>query len=85
MDQQGDAGRPRHLAQFTPAYWYSEAVDKIATIQGELTQRTLVGIAGDLGIMLLFSGAVFAVSLVISRLRVQSSSAKENVEAVTRV
>lgn len=73
------------IAHFTPAFWYSEAIDKIATIQGELTQATLVGIAGDIGIMLLFAGAIFAVSLVMGRLRLQSSSGGENADAVTRL
>ena len=45
------------------------------------TPETLMPVLGNLGVMLLFTVAIFAVALVAGRLRVQSSEAGGNAGA----
>ncbi len=68
------------LAHFSPAYWYTNALQSAADMTAA-TPETLMPVLGNLGVMLLFTVAIFAVALVAGRLRVQSSEAGGNAGA----
>ena len=68
------------LAHFSPAYWYTGALQAAADM-GAATPEAVIPILENMGVMLLFTAAIFAVALVAGRLRVQSSEAGGNAAA----
>ena len=68
------------LAHFSPAYWYTGALQAAADM-GAATPEAVMPILENMGVMLLFSAAIFAVALVAGRLRMQSSEAGGNAAA----
>ncbi len=68
------------LAHFSPAYWYTNALQGAADLTAA-TPEALLPVLGNMGVMLLFTAAIFAVALVVGRLRVQSSEAGGNAAA----
>lgn len=68
------------LAHFSPAYWYTNALQAAANM-GAPTSEAVMGVLGNVGVMLLFTVAIFAVALVIGRVRMQSSEAGGNAAA----
>ena len=68
------------VSRFIPTSWYTDAVSKGV----HLTDMTLASVApvlGDMGIVLLFAAALFAVALVAGRVRMRSSEAGGNAAA----
>ncbi len=68
------------VSRFIPTSWYTDAVSKSV----HLTDMTLASVApvlGDMGIVLLFAAALFAVALVAGRVRMRSSEAGGNAAA----
>lgn len=70
----------RAVAHFSPAYWYTNALQQASELQS-LTPDALMPILGNMGVLLLFTAAIFAVALVVGRLRVQSAEAGGNAGA----
>lgn len=68
------------IAHFSPAYWYTDALQREAGLTSP-TLDALMPILGDLGVMLLFAAAIFAVALVVGRMRAQSAEAGGNAGA----
>ena len=68
------------IGRFMPAYWYSEALSAV-TSAGEFSWSSLNQYFTCLGIMLLFSLAIFSVALFVGRLRVQTADAGGNTAA----
>lgn len=68
------------LAHFSPAYWYTNALQGAADMTAA-TPDAVIGVLGNMGMMLLFTVAIFAVALVAGRLRLQSSEAGGNAAA----
>ena len=68
------------LARFVPAYWYSEAIEKVASAHN-YSLDSLGPYFVDLGLVLLFAVAIFSVSLLIGRLRVQTAQGGGNTAA----
>lgn len=68
------------VSRFIPTSWYTDAVSKSV----HLTDMSLASVApvlGDMGIVLLFAAALFAVALVAGRVRMRSSEAGGNAAA----
>lgn len=78
LDFMGDA--VVSVAHFAPTYYYADAVSRITNLYS-FSSESLEPIFTDMGIMLLFTVAIFAVALAIGRLRVQSSDAGGNAAA----
>lgn len=70
------------IAHFSPALWYTNALQQASQLQ-VLTPETLAPILGNMGVLLLFTVAIFAVALVVGRIRVQSAEAGGNAAAAT--
>lgn len=70
------------IAHFSPALWYTNALQQASQLQ-VLTPETLAPILGNMGVLLLFMVAIFAVALVVGRIRVQSAEAGGNAAAAT--
>ena len=68
------------IGRFSPAFWYTDALQKAAALEAP-TPEALAPIFGDMGVLLLFALALFAVALVASRLRVQGADAGGNAAA----
>lgn len=58
---------------FTPSYWHGQAVVDIAQADG-FTWEALAPAAGDMGMVLLFAAALFAVALVTGRVRMEPTA-----------
>lgn len=71
------------FAHFLPAYWYTNALQTAADMTA-VTPDALMAVFGNMGVMLLFTVAVFAVALVVGRLRVQSPEAGGNAAAAAK-
>ena len=67
-------------ARFFPTYWYTQAVTESAHL-AEVTWETAAPILGNLGIIVLFAAAVFAVALAAGRVRMRSAEAGGNAAA----
>ena len=61
-------------------HWYTGALQAAADM-GAATPEAVIPILENMGVMLLFTAAIFAVALVAGRLRVQSSEAGGNAAA----
>lgn len=68
------------IGRFSPAFWYTDALQKAAALEAP-TPEALAPIFCDMGVLLLFALALFAVALVASRLRVQGADAGGNAAA----
>lgn len=69
------------VAHFSPAYWYTNALQMASELGAAPTFDALAPILGNMGVLLLFTAAIFAVALVVGRLRVQSTEAGGNAGA----
>lgn len=67
-------------AKFFPTYWYTQAVTESAHL-AEVTWDAAAPILADLGIIVLFAVAVFAVALAAGRVRMRSAEAGGNAAA----
>ena len=67
-------------AKFFPTYWYTQAVTESAHL-AEVTWESAAPILGNLGIIVLFAAAVFAVALAAGRVRMRSAEAGGNAAA----
>ena len=70
------------VAHFLPAYWYTSALQSAADLTVASSDAVLP-ILANIGVMLLFTLAIFAVALVAGRLRVQSNEAGGNAGAAS--
>ena len=61
------------VGHFTPSYWHGQAVVDIAQADG-FTWEALAPAAGDMGMVLLFAAALFAVALVAGRVRMEPTA-----------
>jgi ABC-2 type transport system permease protein len=68
------------LARFTPTFYYGEALEKTNNLH-DYSGASLAPVFADLGIMLLFAAALFAVALAVGHLRMQSAEAGGNAAA----
>lgn len=68
------------VAHFSPAYWYTNALQQASELQ-TLAPDAVMPILGNMGVLVLFTAAIFAVALVVGRLRVQSAEAGGNAGA----
>ena len=67
----------RAVAQFTPSYWLTETVNKLAhtsALDGGSTLEAL----GGIGMLLLFAAAMFSVAFAVGKARQRSSDAGGN-------
>ncbi|MDO4291214.1 MAG: ABC transporter permease [Eggerthellaceae bacterium] len=62
------------VGRFTPTYWHGQALTAIAHADA-FTWDALAPAAGDMGIVLLFAAALFAVALLVGRVRMQNGIA----------
>lgn len=67
-------------AKFFPTYWYTQAVTESAHL-AEVTWETAAPILANLGVIVLFAAAVFAVALAAGRVRMRSAEAGGNAAA----
>ena len=67
-------------AKFFPTYWYTQAVTESAHL-AEVTWESAAPILGNLGIIVLFAAAIFAVALAAGRVRMRSAEAGGNAAA----
>ncbi len=58
------------LARFTPTYYYGNALDIIVNLK-DLSITSLTPVFANIGMILLFAAAIFAVALAAGRLRLQ--------------
>jgi len=72
------------VAHFIPTYYYTDALSKLSELK-VVSASTLAPVYMDLGMILLFAVAIFAVALVAGRLRMQSSTAGGNAAAARSV
>jgi len=72
------------VARFTPTFYYSQALTKLSELK-VVSPSTLAPVFANLGMVLLFAAAIFAVALVVGRLRMQSSAAGGNAAAARSV
>lgn len=70
------------VAHFSPAYWYTNALQQASQLEA-FTLDSVMPILGNMGVLMLFTVAIFAVALVVGRLRVQSAEAGGNAGAAT--
>lgn len=68
------------LARFLPGYWYTDALSRAGSM-AEPTPAALSAIGCDLGVLLLFAAAIFAVAMVVGRMRTQTAEAGGNAAA----
>lgn len=68
------------VAHFSPAYWYTNALQSAADM-GAATPEAVLGVAANIGMLLLFTAAIFAIAAVAGRLRRQSAEAGGNAAA----
>ena len=68
------------VAHFVPSFYFNNAL-LAATNLHDFTAASLAPIFADLGIVLLFAAAIFAVALVAGRLKMQSAEAGGNAAA----
>lgn len=68
------------LSRFIPTSWYTDAVSKSVHLT-DMTFASVAPVLGDMGIVLLFAAALFAVALVAGRVRMRSSEAGGNAAA----
>lgn len=67
------------IAHFLPGYWYTDAVNRAVSFSGGAD--ALVAIACNVGVLLLFAAAAFALGMVVSRARMQTKEAGGNAAA----
>lgn len=72
------------IAHFSPAYWYTNALQGAADMT-TASPDAMISILVNVGVLLLFTAAIFAVGLVVGHLRVQSSEAGGNAGAASPV
>lgn len=70
-------------AHFSPAYWYTAALQE-AVRATSFAPETLAPVLGNMGVMALFTIAIFAVALVTGRVRMQSAEAGGNAGAARK-
>ena len=70
------------VAHFSPAYWYTNALQQASQLEA-FTLDAVMPILGNMGVLMLFTVAIFAVAMVVGRLRVQSAEAGGNAGAAT--
>lgn len=68
------------IAHFSPAYWYTNALQSAADMTSA-TPDAMMAVLGNMGVMLLFTVAIFAIAVVAGRLCTQSSEAGGNAAA----
>lgn len=68
------------VAHFTPTFYYGSAIDQITSLR-DFSGSNLAPVFGAMGIMLLFTAAIFAIALAIGRLRIRSAEAGGNAAA----
>lgn len=68
------------VSRFIPTSWYTDAVSKSVHLT-DMTFASVAPVLGDMGIVLLFAAALFAVALVAGRVRMRSSEAGGNAAA----
>jgi len=68
------------ISRFTPTFYYSDTIAKAASLQ-DFTLVSLEAIFVNIGIILLFATAIFAIALVVGRVRMQSAEAGGNAAA----
>ena len=68
------------LSKFIPTYWYTDAVNQSVHLT-DVTFSSIAPVLGNLGIVALFAAALFAVALVVGRVRMQSAEAGGNAGA----
>lgn len=73
------------VAHFTPSYWYASAIERVAELSGAPSSDTLMAVFGDVGIVLLFTLAIFVIALVVGRLRQQTKEAGGNTAAARSI
>lgn len=71
------------IAHFLPGFWYSDALSRAAAFDGDL--QALGAIGADVGIIALYAVAVFAIGMVLGRMRRQTSDAGGNAGAEAAV
>ncbi|WP_165246707.1 ABC transporter permease [Adlercreutzia sp. ZJ141] len=64
------------VGHFTPSYWHGQALVSIAQADGA-TWDALAPAIADMGIVFLFAAALFAVALVVGRVRLGNAGTKE--------
>lgn len=69
-----------NIAHFVPTFYYRDAISQVINLK-TINAEALAPVFADLGIILLFSAAIFAIALVAGRLRVQSAEAGGNAAA----
>ena len=74
----------RVVGRFIPTYYYVETLKKLTELK-IVTASTLGPVFANLGMILLFAAAIFAVALVTGRLRMQSATAGGNAAAARSV
>lgn len=75
----------RAFAQWLPCYWYNDACSQAAHFGANPSSQELFSVAQDWAVMLLFTLALFGVSLLIGRLRTQTMQAGGNAAATVVV
>ena len=68
------------VARLTPVYWYTDALDRCSRL-ADPTSAAVGEVLANVGLVALFAAAIFAVGLVVGRLRVQSATAGGNAAA----
>lgn len=68
------------LARFTPTFYYGDSIDTIASLR-DFSSASLAPVFTDLGILVLFALAIFAIALAVGRLRMRSAEAGGNAAA----
>lgn len=68
------------IAHFVPTFWYTDAVNQVAHLE-TMTIESLTPYLTDLGIVLLFAIALFAIALATGRIRMRSAESGGNAAA----
>lgn len=68
------------LSRFVPTSWYTEAVSKSVHLT-DVTLASAAPVLANMGVVILFAAALFAVALVVGRVRMRSSEAGGNAAA----
>ena len=71
------------IARFIPSFYYNSALLAASNLH-EFTGSSITPILMDVGIVLLFAAAIFAIALAAGRLKVQSAEAGGNAAAAAR-
>ncbi len=69
------------VAHWLPGYWYSSALEEAITVGATPTLAGALPALQCIGVLLLFAAACFCISLVVARLRAQTSEAGGNLTA----